>query len=85
MNVPEIVTADSKDLERVKGVLKLGFASDTLVRWVFPDAANYLKSFDVWMKNFLRSHMKMMLCMWSKILPEHLFGIPQEQNLMRLL
>ena len=52
MNIPEIITADSKDLERVKGVLKLGFASDTLVRWIFPDAANYLKSFDVWMKEF---------------------------------
>ena len=52
MNIPEIITADSKDLKRVKGVLKLGFASDTLVRWIFPDAANYLKSFDVWMKEF---------------------------------
>jgi len=25
MNVPEIITADRKDLDRIKGVLKLGF------------------------------------------------------------
>ena len=45
MNVPEIITAERKDLVRIKGVLKLGFSSDALLRWVFPDAANYLKSF----------------------------------------
>ena len=32
MNVPEIITADRKDLDRIKGVLKLGFASDALLR-----------------------------------------------------
>ena len=52
MNVPEIITADRKDLDRIKGVLKLGFASDALLRWVFPDAANYLRSFDLWMQEF---------------------------------
>jgi ribosomal protein S18 acetylase RimI-like enzyme len=52
MNVPEIITSDLKDLERIKGVLKLGFASDALIRWIFPDAANYLKSFDLWMQEF---------------------------------
>ncbi|MDB9701025.1 GNAT family N-acetyltransferase [Gammaproteobacteria bacterium] len=52
MNVPKIITADLIDLERVKGVLKLGFASDALLRWVFPDAQNYLKSFDLWMIEF---------------------------------
>ena len=52
MNVPEIITSDPKDLERIKGVLKLGFASDALLRWIFPDAANYLKSFDLWMQEF---------------------------------
>ena len=52
MNIPEIITANSKDLERVKGVLKLGFASDALLRWIFPDAASYLKSFDLWMQEF---------------------------------
>ena len=52
MNIPEIITANSKDLERVKGVLKLGFASDALLRWIFPDADSYLKSFDLWMQEF---------------------------------
>ncbi|MDP0595862.1 MAG: GNAT family N-acetyltransferase, partial [SAR86 cluster bacterium] len=52
MNIPEIITANSKDLERVKAVLKLGFASDALLRWIFPDAASYLKSFDLWMQEF---------------------------------
>ena len=52
MNVPNIVKATSEDLERVKGVLKLGFASDALLRWVFPDASSFLKSFDIWMEEF---------------------------------
>jgi len=52
MNIPKIVTASSKDLDRVKGVLKLGFASDALIRWVFPDASSYLKCFDIWMEEF---------------------------------
>tara|TARA_B100000287_G_scaffold45113_1_gene40408 strand:- start:859 stop:1440 length:582 start_codon:yes stop_codon:yes gene_type:complete len=52
MNIPEIVKATIKDLERIKGVLKLGFASDALMRWVFPDASAFLKSFDVWMEEF---------------------------------
>ena len=52
MSIPKIVKAATKDLERVKGVLKLGFASDALLRWVFPDASAFLKSFDVWMEEF---------------------------------
>ena len=32
MNIPKIITADHKDLDRIKGVLKLGFASDALLR-----------------------------------------------------
>ena len=52
MDIPKIVTASSKDLDRVKGVLKLGFASDALIRWVFPDASSYLKCFDIWMEEF---------------------------------
>ena len=52
MNIPRIVKAPLKDLDRVKGVLKLGFASDALIRWVFPDAASYLKCFDTWMEEF---------------------------------
>ena len=52
MNIPKIVKTSTTDLERVKGVLKLGFASDALLRWVFPDASSYLKSFDKWMEEF---------------------------------
>ena len=52
MNIPKIVKAPLKDSDRVKGVLKLGFASDALIRWVFPDAASYLKCFDTWMEEF---------------------------------
>ena len=52
MNIPKIVKAPLKDLDRVKGVLKLGFASDALIRWVFPDAASYLVCFDTWIEEF---------------------------------
>ena len=52
MDIPNILKATSKDLERVKGVLKLGFASDALIRWVYPDASSYLKCFDTWMEEF---------------------------------
>ena len=52
MSIPKIVKATTEDLERVKGVLKLGFASDALLRWVFPDSSAFLKSFDVWMEEF---------------------------------
>ena len=33
-------------------MLKLGFASDALIRWVYPDASSYLKCFDIWMEEF---------------------------------
>lgn len=52
MDIPNILKAPSNDLERVKGVLKLGFASDALIRWIYPDAASYLKCFDTWMEEF---------------------------------
>jgi GNAT superfamily N-acetyltransferase len=54
MSIPKILKASTSDLERVKGVLKLGFASDALIRWVFPDASSYLNSFDKWMEEFSR-------------------------------
>ncbi|MDC1110765.1 N-acetyltransferase [Gammaproteobacteria bacterium] len=54
MSIPKIVKASTADLERVKGVLKIGFASDALMRWVFPDASSYLNSFDKWMEEFSR-------------------------------
>ena len=52
MKIPKIVQASITDSERVKGVLKLGFASDALLRWVFPDASSFLKCFDIWMEEF---------------------------------
>jgi len=52
MDFPNIIKATSDDLERIKGVLKLGFASDALLRWVFPDASSFLKCFDIWMEEF---------------------------------
>ena len=52
MSTPKIIKAINSDLIKVKGVLKLGFASDALLRWIFPDASKYLKSFDLWMEEF---------------------------------
>jgi ribosomal protein S18 acetylase RimI-like enzyme len=52
MKIPKIVQTSIADSERVKGVLKLGFASDALLRWVFPDASSFLKCFDIWMEEF---------------------------------
>ena len=52
MNIPKIVKTSQADLEKVKGVLTLGFSSDALLRWVFPDASYYLKCFDIWMGEF---------------------------------
>ena len=37
-NYPKIITADKRNKDHVKAVLKLGFSSDALLRWVFPDA-----------------------------------------------
>ena len=52
MNIPKIIKSSETDLERVKAVLTLGFSSDALLRWVFPDAFSFLKCFDVWMEEF---------------------------------
>ena len=52
MNIPTIVKSSAADLEQVKAVLTLGFSSDALLRWVFPDASSYLKCFDVWMEEY---------------------------------
>ena len=52
MNIPTIVKSPAADLEPVKAVLTLGFSSDALLRWVFPDASSYLKCFDVWMAEY---------------------------------
>ena len=52
MNIPKIIKSSATDLDRVKAVLTLGFSSDALLRWVFPDAFSFLKCFDVWMEEF---------------------------------
>jgi len=52
MNTPKIVKSSAADLEPVKAVLTLGFSTDALLRWVFPDPSSYLKCFDVWMEEF---------------------------------
>ena len=52
MNIPKIVKSSLADLDEVKSVLTLGFSSDALLRWVFPDASSYLKCFDIWMEEF---------------------------------
>ena len=52
MNIPKIVKSSSSDLEQVKAVLALGFSSDALLRWVFPDASAFLKCFNIWMEEF---------------------------------
>jgi len=51
-NLPKVVRVKDSSKEDVKSVLKLGFSTDPLVRWVFPDANSYLKSFDLWMEEF---------------------------------
>ena len=52
MDTPSIIHATESDKEQVKGVLKLGFANDALLRWVFPDAKAFLESFDHWMEEY---------------------------------
>ena len=52
MDKPKIIISSIADLERVKAVLTVGFSSDALLRWVFPDASSYLKCFDIWMEEF---------------------------------
>ncbi len=56
--LPEIIRAEEKDKEQVKSVLKLGFSNDDLLRWVFPSANSFLKSFDLWMEEFSKESFK---------------------------
>ena len=51
-NYPKIIKTDKKNKDQVKAVLKLGFSSDALLRWIFPDANSFLNSFDLWMDEF---------------------------------
>ena len=51
-NLPKIIRAQKQQKDKIKGVLKLGFSSDPLIRWVFPDPNIYLVNFDTWMEEF---------------------------------
>jgi ribosomal protein S18 acetylase RimI-like enzyme len=62
MDSPTIICAAETNKEQVKGVLKLGFANDALLRWVFPDAKAYLESFDHWMEEFSIAAFKNNIC-----------------------
>lgn len=44
MTLPEIVTAQEENRERVIQAIVLGFSADPLVRWFWPEAATYLQS-----------------------------------------
>ena len=84
MDIPKIIKAPQKDLDRVKGVLKLGFASDVLIRWVFPDAASFLKCFDIWMEEFSKIAFENILFTQKRICMDRLFGIRLELILIIL-
>ena len=44
MDLPEIRTAATTERERVIATIIMGFSSDPLTRWFWPDAASYLAS-----------------------------------------
>ena len=58
MQSPNIIRAQASDKDQLKSVLKLGFANDALIRWVFPQAKGYLNSFDQWMEEFSKAAFK---------------------------
>ena len=58
MQSPNIIRAQASDKDKLKSVLKLGFANDALIRWVFPQAKAYLNSFDQWMEEFSKAAFK---------------------------
>ena len=62
MDSPTIIRAAETNKEQVKGVLKLGFANDALLRWVFPDAKAFLESFDHWMEEYSKISFKHDIC-----------------------
>ena len=82
MNIPTIVKSSAADLEPVKAVLTLGFSSDALLRWVFPDASSYLKCFDIWMEEYSKIAFEIILFTQKKIYLVHLFGILLEWSLI---
>ena len=52
VEIPKIINVDSSKAEEVKSALILGFASDPLIRWIFPNPVKYLRSMEFWMEEF---------------------------------
>lgn len=52
MEPPKIINVDSSKIEEVKSALVLGFATDPIFRWIFPDPKKYLRSMALWMEEF---------------------------------
>ena len=52
MDIPKIINVDSTKTEEVKSALVLGFATDPIFRWIFPDPIKYLRSMAFWMEEF---------------------------------
>ena len=52
MQPPKIIKADVTNIEQVKSAITLGFVSDPLIRWFFPDPHKYLKNFAFWTDAF---------------------------------
>ena len=83
MDSPTIIRAAETNKEQVKGVLKLGFANDALLRWVFPDAKAYLESFDHWMEEYSKISFKHDICFAEAsgtITIKNLKGVKGENN-----
>ena len=52
MEIPKIINVDSSKTEEVKSALVLGFATDPMFRWIFPDPMKFLRSMAFWMVEF---------------------------------
>jgi ribosomal protein S18 acetylase RimI-like enzyme len=52
MEMPAIRTARAEELGRVLDTAALAFSTDPIMRWMFPDAASYLKSYPALMDAF---------------------------------
>jgi len=47
---PAVIVADARDADRVLAVLTLAFADDPANRWLFPEAAEYLRHFPAFVR-----------------------------------
>lgn len=52
MNATTVVAADSADYDRTVATLGAAFIADPLMRWMFPDASQYLRNFPLVAKYF---------------------------------